>query len=360
MNVFTKIRHLCQSLVHTIRILPGILQRLDEHIERQAAISEQTLAVQQSNEKLLAELVKKVEEQSERLNKTSSPNTDESPLLRAPKTYNTFHPDYDATVVRNYPGLILNSDRTTSNSAFERIRKFAQGETVPDEVWDEILVETLEEAKTVSGAEELLERRDFVQRYVEELQSKYNARYEPGWVNLNDALFLYWLVRHQNPRVIVQTGVCNGLSSAFMVLALAKNQAQGKIYAVDLAQVFDSTDPYWTTRDRCYGVVIPTGKSSGWLVPDCHQSHFSVSQGDAKRLLPELVDKLDSIDLFYHDSDHTYDHMMFEFREVKRRLKPGGLVVADDISWNSSLWDFADEHAVPAYNFRGSVGVAFF
>jgi predicted O-methyltransferase YrrM len=52
--------------------------------------------------------------------------------------------------------------------------------------------------------------------------------------------------------------------------------------------------------------------------------------------------------------------MMFEFRQAKRKLVPGGLVVADDISWNASLWDFADEFRVPAYNFKGAVGVAFF
>jgi hypothetical protein len=39
---------------------------------------------------------------------------------------------------------------------------------------------------------------------------------------------------------------------------------------------------------------------------------------------------------------------------------PGGVVLADDISWNASLWDFADAHGVPSYNFRGTMGAAFF
>lgn len=51
--------------------------------------------------------------------------------------------------------------------------------------------------------------------------------------------------------------------------------------------------------------------------------------------------------------------MAFEFREAKRVLRPGGLVVADDIAWNASLWDAADEWGVPAYNHAGSMGVAF-
>ena len=37
----------------------------------------------------------------------------------------------------------------------------------------------------------------------------------------------------------MQTGVCNGLSSAFMMLALAKNGPEGKLYVVDLPPLFD-------------------------------------------------------------------------------------------------------------------------
>jgi hypothetical protein len=33
--------------------------------------------------------------------------------------------------------------------------------------------------------------------------------------------------------------------------------------------------------------------------------------GDAKLLLPGLIERLDRIDLFFHDSDHTYQHMVF-------------------------------------------------
>jgi len=181
-----------------------------------------------------------------------------------------------------------------------------------------------------------------------------------GWVNLDDALFLYWLIRQLKPRTIVQTGVCNGLSAAFMMLALAKNGPDGTLHVIDLPPVFDPKDPAWTEPGKVYGVVIPEGRTTGWLVPDAYRQRFEVWNGDAKDLLPRMVDKIASVDMFYHDSDHTYDHMMFEFREAKRKLPKGGLVVGDDISWNASVWDFADEYRVPSFNFKGAVGVAFF
>jgi len=282
------------------------------------------------------------------------------PLLIAERTYNTSHPGYDTRVVRNFPGHIFNHNKLCENAAFRVLDRLAHGDEIPDEAWRAVLDETLVEATSVPYAAQVFERRSYVEQYLAALDHKYHAHYVPGWVNLDDALFLYWLVRQVKPRTIVQTGVCNGLSAAFMMLGLVKNGPEGTLHVIDLPPVFNPHDPTWTVEGKVYGVVIPEGKTSGWLVPDAYRDRFEVWNGDARELLPKMVDKVDSIDFFYHDSDHTYNHMMFEFHEAKHRLNKGGLVVGDDVSWNASLWDFADEFAVPSYNFRGAVGVAFF
>jgi predicted O-methyltransferase YrrM len=282
------------------------------------------------------------------------------PLLRAERTYNTSHPDYDRSLVRNFPGRVFNYHVPCDNASFRALARLGRRRNVPDRAWSAVLRAVLAEASSIPHAGQVLERRAFVERYVSELATKYGSHYVPGWVNLDDALFLYWLVRQAKPRTIVQTGVCNGLSAAFMMLALAKNGPEGKLRVIDLPPVFDPDDPAWTVAGTVYGVVIPEGKTSGWLVPDAYRDRLEVWNGDAKDLLPKMVDKVDSIDFFFHDSDHTYDHMMFEFRQVKRKLTTGGLLVSDDVSWNASVWDFADEFGVPSYNFKGTIGVAFF
>jgi predicted O-methyltransferase YrrM len=282
------------------------------------------------------------------------------PLMIDEKTYNTSHPDYDANLVRNFPGKIFNADKSCYNIAYANLRQLAKDGIVADATWRPILDEAMKEAKTVPHADQVFERRVYIEGYIKELAEKYGAHYSAGWVNLDDALFLYWLVRKLKPKTIVQTGVCNGMSTAFMMLGLVKNGSDGSLHVIDLPPVFNSNDAGWTAKGKVYGVVIPEGKSSGWMVPDAYQGRLEVWTGDAKVLLPKLVDKVDSIDLFYHDSDHTYNHMMFEFNEAKRKLKPGGLIVGDDISWNASVWDFADQYGVPSYNFKGAVGVAFF
>jgi predicted O-methyltransferase YrrM len=282
------------------------------------------------------------------------------PLLVAEKTYNTSHPDYDANVVRNFPGKIFNATLPCSNQAYIELKKIAKNDEIPDAAWEPLLETVMTEFKGVAHAELVLQRRDALVQYMAEIGERHNARYLPGWVNLEDALFLYWLVRTVKPKTIVQCGVCNGLSAAFMTLALAKNGSEGKLHSIDIPTVFNPKDVSWTIPGKTYGLTIPEGRTSGWLVPEAYRKRFEVQNGDAKLLLPKLIDSLPEIDMFYHDSDHNYNHMMFEFREAKRKVARGGLVVADDISWNSALWDFADEHAVPAYNFKGAVGVTFF
>src|SRR5205814_8735064 len=228
--------------------------------------------------------------------------------MRAERTYNTAHPDYDGKLVRNLPDRIFNRDLPCDNAAFRSLAHLARGAIVPNRAWKRILRVVLAEASGVPGADQVFERHAFVERYVRELESKYRDHYVPGWVNLDDALFLYWLVRQAKPRRIVQTGVCNGLSAAFMMLALAKNGGEGTLHVIDLPHVFNPDDPAWTVEGTVYGVIIPEGRTSGWLVPDAYRDRFEVWNGDARELLPTLVDRLDEIDFFFHDSDHTYDH----------------------------------------------------
>ena len=281
------------------------------------------------------------------------------PLLIAEKTYNTDHLDYEPELVRNFPDRIQNLDRGGTNPLLRELCRLAHGGKVPRRVWEQVQRDVMEEARTVPGFEQVMERKTYIESYLAELGQRYQSHFIAGWVNLSDAQFLYWIVRQIKPKTIVQTGVSNGLSSAFMMLALAKNGPQGRLSVIDLPAVFDPADPKWTRAGVVHGFVIPHGKSSGWIVPDIYRERFNVEIGDAKVLLPALIDRLDTVDMFYHDSDHTYNHMVFEFEQAKRKLAPNGVVVADDISWNASLWDFADKYGMASYNYCGSMGVAF-
>ena len=77
----------------------------------------------------------------------------------------------------------------------------------------------------------------------DQVLNKLQALHKEHLVDLDDAVFLYWLVRQTKPRRIVQCGAFNGRSSAFMMLALAKNGTEGTLTIIDQPRIFDPEDP---------------------------------------------------------------------------------------------------------------------
>jgi len=54
-------------------------------------------------------------------------------------------------------------------------------------------------------------------------------------------------------------------------------------------------------------------------------------------------DFLTRLVLQIHDSLHTYEHMLWEFRQAYPHLPAGGLLFSDDAKWNSAFPEFAFE-----------------
>lgn len=160
----------------------------------------------------------------------------------------------------------------------------------------------------------------------EELKAKLKL-HEDGYGGqmTREAPAIYSLVRLLKPRVIVETGVADGATSAHILRALEDN-GEGRLYSIDL--------PHY---------LLPAGKGPGWAVPEELRKRWDLRVGDAKTLLPPLLEELGEIDLFLHDSLHTYEHMLFEFRAAWPRIKPGGLLLSHDVGQNWAFFDFIDE-----------------
>jgi len=135
----------------------------------------------------------------------------------------------------------------------------------------------------------------------------------------------YFLMRIIKPEIVIETGVSFGVTSAFMLQALEDN-GFGKLYSIDLPLQFANKEEV------------------GKLVPKRLKHRWELILGDAKIELPKLLEKLDYIDVFYHDSLHTYEHMIFEYENAWPKIRKGGYLISDDIHMNSAFIDFCKIH----------------
>jgi predicted O-methyltransferase YrrM len=151
---------------------------------------------------------------------------------------------------------------------------------------------------------------------------------------------LYGLVREFTPRALVETGVCNGVSTAVILGALEKN-GDGSLHSIDFPEYTETAYREGTFWAGKMGAVVPKGKLPGWLIPDRYRGRWSLQLGRSQEQLPPLLEQLGVIDFFFHDSEHSYECMTFEYRLAWKYLAAGGLLVSDDIGWNSAFLDFA-------------------
>jgi predicted O-methyltransferase YrrM len=152
-------------------------------------------------------------------------------------------------------------------------------------------------------------------------------------------LVQYAAVRALQPDTVVETGVASGVSSAYLLLALRRNQ-KGTLHSVEVG-------------DLAY---LPAGKEPGWIVPDWLRSRWQLHIGDVAATLPGLLRELGEVDMFIHDSLHTYEHMKFEFELAHPHIKHGGLLLADDALWNSAFQEFVQAFPSPASAIIRGVG----
>jgi predicted O-methyltransferase YrrM len=178
--------------------------------------------------------------------------------------------------------------------------------------------------------------------------ARFPGPYRFGSTGEFDCESLYFLVRSLKPHVVVETGVCYGASSAYILEALARN-GKGELYSIDLGN--DAQEP-----------------PIDFFVPPHLHHHWNLIIGDSKQELPRLLKRLGHIDLFHHDSLHTFEHMMWEYKTAFPHLHPEGVLSSHDVINVLSLFKpfqrdpfslFCERHGLrwqTAYNFGLAVG----
>jgi len=164
-----------------------------------------------------------------------------------------------------------------------------------------------------------------------------------GEVDSQFATDLYAYVRKAKPSTIVETGVCNGVSTLFILKALSKN-GSGHLYSVDYP--YHAEEDLQEFRNDTFedygGAAIPHDKTPGWIIPDNLNDIWTLKIGKSQKKLPSLLENLDRLDLFIHDSEHSHPCMMFEFEIAWHKIGDRGTILSDDINWNGAFDVFCD------------------
>lgn len=151
---------------------------------------------------------------------------------------------------------------------------------------------------------------------------------------------LYLLVRAARPRVVVDTGVLYGASSGHILEALARN-GNGELHSIDIGRS-DLEPPH------------------EYFVPPELQPRWELIIGDSRRELPPLLRRCGTIDIFHHDSLHTWAHMTWEYEAAFPHLSPEGVLSSDDIKNPPDLPGIFRQNAFPAFCERQAVPFATF
>ena len=125
------------------------------------------------------------------------------------------------------------------------------------------------------------------------------------------ASFLYAYILARKPKIVVETGIANGITTNVIMAALEK--IGGTLHSFDVDH----------TTSNVY-----TG-SGNW--------RFHLLSGSLKRDLLAYIGETPGIDLWLHDSDHGFLWQTFEYNLAANALKSKGILVSDDID-SSTAW----------------------
>lgn len=149
------------------------------------------------------------------------------------------------------------------------------------------------------------------------------------------------LVQLARPTLVVETGVANGTSTRAILEELS-DLGRGKLISFDV-----------DVRARNAGVNLCGAAEWEFHLLNSKQPMLSL-----RNCMRRLADP---VDIWYHDSDHTYQWQRDEYSVAWRQLSRPGLLVSDDIDGNGAFADFVKDVQCPSwlvFDGRKCAGVA--
>ena len=125
---------------------------------------------------------------------------------------------------------------------------------------------------------------------------------------------LFLLVRASRPNVVVETGIANGRSSAIILAAMDLNGA-GTLHSIDI------------------------NDDVGEFVPHRHPRWVKHITDGSPVALEVILQGAGPLDMFIHDSDHSYRNQSAEYEIAARHGSSRFILASDDVNWSYAFLD---------------------
>jgi len=151
-----------------------------------------------------------------------------------------------------------------------------------------------------------------------------------NWGGQGNVSLNYNIAEAIDASCILETGVAYGWSTLSILLSLDSRQ-KGHLCSVDM--------PFMgVENEEDIGCVIPESlKKDRWTLlrlPD-------------REGLPEAIKNSAPFDFCHYDSDKSYSGKKWAYPKIWKALRPGGVLISDDISDNIAFKEFSDLIQVP-------------
>ena len=148
-------------------------------------------------------------------------------------------------------------------------------------------------------------------------------------VSDTELCWLYTGVRLMRAPLVAETGVGPGSTSTGILDASAP--FRGRLFSFDLGKKYGNEEE-----------EMPVG----FLVPDKFRDRWSLVLGDTNETLEGKLSYFGPFDVFFHDSNHTYEHVTMELETALRNLRKKFLIVVDNYDWTEAPVEFAEKHGL--------------
>ena len=158
---------------------------------------------------------------------------------------------------------------------------------------------------------------------------------------------IWCAVPRGKPEVVLETGVAHGVSSRIVLEAMNRND-RGHLWSIDIANPLNR---------QVHG-------QEGIAVTESCRPRWTYVEGESSRRMPPLVKDVGKVEVFIHDSLHTFNNTLFEMEQAASAMPPGGVMLVDDVRSHDGFATFAKRHPeyktilVSTLDGIGAVGIA--